>query len=106
MQYYAIGIEQIRLDLKLNKGDLEEEFKNIAEDNYRILCDINIGMHLQKLKPESNVLRNVMNHEYRVIDEMSRRSLRDFIILRDYVNATNFITILFAYQKTKMSAQE
>ncbi len=76
---------------------MRSEYKAISEDNYKILCELNIGMHLQNLKPAVNVSRVVMSHEYRVIHEKSRRSLRDYLIIRDYVKATNFIAILFAH---------
>jgi hypothetical protein len=85
---------------------MRNEYKAISDDNYRILCQLNVGMHLQNLKPAVNVSRNVMAHQYRVIHEKTKRSLRDYTIIRGYVNATNFIAILFAYHTERLIDSE
>jgi hypothetical protein len=100
VQLYAVGIEQLLLDQILYGGTelMKSEYKDISDDNYKILCELNIGMHLQNLRPAVNVSRVVMSHEYRVIHDKAKRSFRDYLIIRDYVNATNFIAILFAHR--------
>jgi hypothetical protein len=77
------------------------QFKDIEYDLFQLLCEIQLGMHLQNIQPKADVLRHVMSHQYRDINESSLRNLRDYLILRDYISANNFIAQLFAYLKSK-----
>lgn len=99
IQYFAVGLEQILLDQVLHDGQMTSEFKDIEYDLFQLLCEIQLGMHLQNIEPKEDVLRNVMSHQYRDINETSLRNLRDYLILRDYIAATNYIAELFAFLK-------
>ena len=102
MQYFAVGIEQILIDQQLHDGLLLDQFKEIKYELYQLLCDLQYALHLLNIPQKPNVSRSVMSYEYRDIKELSRRNLRDYRILREYINATHFIENLFAYSKTKI----
>ena len=96
-----MGLEQILLDQVLHDGKMTQEFKDIEYDLFQLLCEIQLGMHLQSITPKPDIIREVMSHQYRDINETSLRNLRDYLILRDYISATNFIAQLFAYLRSK-----
>lgn len=98
-----MGLEQILLDQILHDGKMITQFKDIEYELFQLLCEIQFGMHVQNIQLKSDVLRHVMSHQYRDINESSLRNLRDYLILRDYIAATNFITQLFAYHKSKIT---
>ena len=104
IQYFAVGFEQILVDQVLYTGIMINEFKEIEYDLFQLLCEIQIGIHIQNIKTKPEVLEQVMSNQYRVINQSSLRNLRDFLILRDYINATNFITHMFAYHKSKVKS--
>ncbi len=106
MQYFAVGIEQILIDQELYDGSMIEQFKEINYELYQLLCNLQYAVHLLNIRQKPNVSRSVMSHEYRNIEELSRRNLRDFAILRDYINANQFIANLFAYHKTILNEYE
>ncbi|CAG2110559.1 unnamed protein product [Medioppia subpectinata] len=105
IQHFAVGLEQILLDQVLHDGKMTTDFKDIEYDLFQLLCEIQLGMHLQNIQPKADVLRHVMSHQYRDINEASLRNLRDYLILRDYISATNFIAQLFAYLRSKARAE-
>ncbi|CAG2119150.1 unnamed protein product, partial [Medioppia subpectinata] len=108
VESFAVAIEQILVDQDLYAGyeGLDrQEFKNIADDNYSILCEIRTAMSLVFGSVDEHFLTNtgreIMADEFRDIQEMSKRMLRDYLILRQYVQTADYINKLFAYVKQK-----
>jgi hypothetical protein len=108
IENFAVAMEQILVDQDLYSGydGLDrQEFKNIADDNYNILCEIRTAMSLVFGSVDEHFLTNtgreIMAEEFRDIGEMSKRMLRDYLILRQYVTTTDFISKLFAFHKQK-----
>ncbi|XP_076362608.1 uncharacterized protein LOC143253143 isoform X2 [Tachypleus tridentatus] len=100
MQYYAVGVEEMRLDQDLHPesgATFQERFQEIQFNARTLLCNLQFGMINMKIKQNPDILRQVMQEEYRNIEEESRRNLRDFIILRDYVKTVTYIWELFTY---------
>ncbi|XP_054167244.1 uncharacterized protein LOC128964638 [Oppia nitens] len=93
VQYFAIGLEQVMLD-EVIKNNVVNEFK---DNLFQLLCEIQLGMYIKNIQPNTDILRNVMSHQYRDVNEVSLRNLRDYLLLRDYISATNFIAQLFAH---------
>lgn len=44
-------------------------------------------------------MHSAMSHEFRDIDNASRRNTRDYLILRDYIRAVHFIMEMFRHLK-------
>jgi len=101
IQYFAVGIEQILNDQESYESSMIIQFKEIEYELYQLLCNLQYSVHLLNIPQRPNVSRRVMSREYRDIEELSRRNLRDYLILKEYISATNFIAKLFAYNKRK-----
>ncbi|RWS24428.1 hypothetical protein B4U80_09380 [Leptotrombidium deliense] len=106
LQYYAVGFEQIVVDRTVGTGIMMDEFKDVESYLYQILCETHFAMQAKHVKPDADVLRDVMSHEYREIEDASRRDVRDYIILREYIAATDFIVKLFEYLKSAAETTE
>jgi len=101
MQYFAVGMHQILLDITLYEGRLLSEFRHLEECLYQILCEVQLGMHVRGVVPDRHVLHEAMSHEFRDLRDGTQRNLRDFLILRDYIKALDFVQQLFTYLKIR-----
>jgi len=105
IQYFAVGIEQILEDQQSYESSMIKKFEEIEYQLYELLCNLQYSIHLLNIPQRPNVSRSVMSREYRDVEEMSRRNLRDYVILKEYISVTNFIAKLFAYNKSKVIDQ-
>ena len=109
IESFAVAIEQILVDQDLYSGydwlD-SKELKNMDEDNYNILCEIRTTMSLVFGSVDehflTNTSRDIMANRYRNIKQVSKRMLRDYLILKQYVTTTDYISTLFAYHKQNL----
>ncbi|KAH7981161.1 hypothetical protein HPB49_022115 [Dermacentor silvarum] len=97
VQYYAVGLEQAVLDQIFHNGPFHRLFLEIQQNLGQLLCELQIGIVHFSVAKNPDVLRDVMSHEYRDIKQDSQRNLRDYIILREYIRLTRYISELFAY---------
>lgn len=97
VQYYAVGLEQAVLDQIFHNGPFHRLFLEIQQNLGQLLCELQIGIVHFNVAKNPDVLRDVMSHEYRDIKQDSQRNLRDYIILREYIRLTRYISELFAY---------
>ncbi|XP_077502100.1 uncharacterized protein LOC144113072 isoform X4 [Amblyomma americanum] len=97
VQYYAVGLEQAVLDQIFHNGPSHPLFLKIQENLGQLLCELQIGIVHFNVAKNPDVLREVMSHEYRDLKQDSQRNLRDYIILREYIRLTRYISELFAY---------
>ncbi|XP_025017222.1 uncharacterized protein LOC112539170 [Tetranychus urticae] len=96
LQYFAIGLEQLLLDQILHEGRMIKEFREIEDKLSQLLCEIQLGMWYRNIKPDKHIEFEVMTQEYRDIADASRRMIRDYLLLRDLVKLTDYITQIFA----------
>uniref|UniRef100_T1KLS3 Uncharacterized protein n=1 Tax=Tetranychus urticae TaxID=32264 RepID=T1KLS3_TETUR len=96
LQYFAIGLEQLLLDQALHEGQMIKEFREIEDKLSQLLCEIQLGMWYRNIKPDKHIEFEVMTQEYRDIADASRRMIRDYLLLRDLVKLTDYITQIFA----------
>ncbi|XP_053206866.1 uncharacterized protein LOC128391055 [Panonychus citri] len=96
LQYFAIGLEQLVLDQALHEGHMIKEFREIEEKLSQLLCEVQLGMWYRNIKPDKRVGFEVMTIEYRDIADASRRMIRDYLLLRDLIKLTDYITQIFA----------
>jgi hypothetical protein len=106
MQYFAVGIEQILSDQELYSCSMFNKFKEIEYQLYQVLCDLQYAIHMLNIQQKPNVSRSVMPDKDRNIKQLSQRSLRDFAVLRDYINVNHFIANLIAYHKNNFNEYE
>ena len=45
LQYFAVGIQQVLLDIVLYDGKMWPEFNRIENQLYQITCEIKLGMY-------------------------------------------------------------
>ncbi|EEC06517.1 hypothetical protein IscW_ISCW004744 [Ixodes scapularis] len=97
VQYYAVGLEQAVLDQIFHNGPFHRLFLEIQNNLGQLLCELQLGIVHFNVAKNPDVLRDVMSHEYRDIKQDSQRNLRDYIILREYIKLTKYISQLFSY---------
>lgn len=97
VQYYAVGLEQAVLDQIFHNGPFHRLFLEIQNNLGQLLCELQLGIVHFNVAKNPDVLRDVMSHEYRDIKQDSQRNLRDYIILREYIKLTKYISELFSY---------
>ncbi len=86
--------------------DIVTEFEEINYEMNQLLCNLQRAIHVLNIDQNENVGRTVMSKRYKDIEELSRRKLRDYTILNYYINATDFISKLFHYYKTRSTDHE
>lgn len=101
MQYFAVGIHQVLMDMEQHNGKLLHRFKKIKDDLYSVLCEVQLGMYVKGIEVDEHVLQDVMSHKYRDIESDTIRNFRDFLILRDYIKVLDFVFQLFAHLRAK-----
>ncbi len=110
IQYFAVALEQIITDQQLYSEhyskDIIKEFKEINYEMNQLLCNLQTAIHVLNIDQKAKVGRTVMSKRYKDIEELSRRNLRDYMILNYYINATDFISKLFRYYKKRSTDQE
>lgn len=67
-----------------------------------MLCSLQMGMMEKHVEPDADAARQLMSNEYRDMRNASGRNLRDFIIMRDYINLLEYIQQIFHhFQETR-----
>lgn len=64
---------------------------------------ITVVPSFNQIEPDPYVRKDVMGQEYKDISKKSTRNIRDFLILRDYVNAVNFTHHLFIHLRKQLN---
>ena len=160
LQYFAVGVEQILMDIILHDGKMWSDMKRVENQLYQIICEVRLGMYLRgvshavrdaeagsrqqqpaqtlivimiflfvfdshsycsylllgnknsrsipgiaQIEPDRDVMHSAMSHEFRDIDNASRRNTRDYLILRDYIRAVQFIMEMFRHLKLQRMNQ-
>uniref|UniRef100_T1IIR0 Uncharacterized protein n=1 Tax=Strigamia maritima TaxID=126957 RepID=T1IIR0_STRMM len=101
LQHYAVGLEQLVMDQILHGGDFLDHFRQLEGKLRQVLCELQLAMIEMKIKQNPDVQRIIMAHQYRDLDSKTARDLRDWIVLRDYIGALDFVSTIFSHFKTK-----
>lgn len=102
LQKMAVGLEQVAWDQKEQSGDFMENFKDVEYKLRAVLCEIQTAMVDRQVTQREDVTREIMNEEFRVMNETNRK-LRDWFIFRDYMNCLEYIIEVFSLFKSKMA---
>ena len=106
-------MEQVLLDRAIYSGDFLEEFATMENklsmvnvcnfsklvdccSNHvnvlvQVLCSLQMALMEKQIQPDADAARQMMTNEYRDMKSESGRNLRDFIILRDYINLLEYL---------------
>jgi len=90
-QTIAVGMEQVLLDRAIYSGDFLEEFATMENKLSMVLCSLQMALMEKQIRPDADAARQMMTNEYRDMKSESGRNLRDFIILRDYINLLEYL---------------
>ena len=58
----------------------------------QVLCSLQMALMEKQIQPDVDAARQMMSKEYRDMKSESGRNLRDFIILRDYINLLEYLS--------------
>lgn len=47
LQYFAVGVEQILMDIILHDGKMWSDMKRVENQLYQIICEVRLGMYLR-----------------------------------------------------------
>ncbi|OQR74599.1 hypothetical protein BIW11_08956 [Tropilaelaps mercedesae] len=101
LQHYAVGLEQATLDQMFShKGEFEAHFRQLQNSLKQLLCEFDMSITLLKIRKDPDVLRDVMSVEQRKpADALGEHqiTLRDYVILRDFIGITDYVSKLFKY---------
>ncbi|XP_076334435.1 uncharacterized protein LOC143238248 isoform X2 [Tachypleus tridentatus] len=99
LQYYAVGVDEMKMDQVLHpeSGQFLDHFQEVENRIREVLCEFQLGMYTLNIRQNPDVMKNVMSTEYRDIPEESKRNLRDYLILRDYLKCITYTWELFSY---------
>ncbi|XP_067131521.1 uncharacterized protein [Centruroides vittatus] len=99
LQYFAVGLEQAILD-QLDQKMYLQLFRNAENELVQVLCELQRSMIILGIKPNADVERKIMKQTRRNITVETHRNLRDYLILRDYIKAVDFVVSVFDYLKS------
>ncbi|XP_060526399.1 uncharacterized protein LOC132702019 [Cylas formicarius] len=99
LQTIAVGLEQVTSDFENDPIDsMKENFTEINNHVHNVLCELQMSIIDHNLKIERDVGRDAMPQMYREICESrSRRSERDWIILRECINVLEYTIGVFTH---------
>ena len=89
------------LDQLLYEGTLLDELREVENYLFQLICEVQLGMWILDISPDSHVQRKIMALEYREMKSASRRFIRDYAILKDYIRTVDYIGLLFSSLKSK-----
>ncbi|XP_074597677.1 uncharacterized protein LOC141852545 isoform X1 [Brevipalpus obovatus] len=95
LQYYAVGLEQVLLDEIMYEGGMLNEYHEVEEYLTQLLCQVQLGMWFREISPDRHVGKNVMSQEYRDLPDQSKRIVRDYLIVRDFIKTSEMISQMF-----------
>ena len=87
LQFYGVALEQVILDLTLyDDGTLLPMCQEAENFLTQTLCQVHLATFMLRVRLSPDVTRDVMKQEYRS-GTHSERTLRNYIIFRDYAAA-------------------
>lgn len=95
LQHYAVAFEQMIFDELFGDEALLQLFRQTETYLYQLLNRVQLSVCMRKLDLKK-IERNVMHDKYKQLANNSKRFLRNYLILRDYSQATGHIKQLFS----------
>lgn len=101
LQYFAVGLEQAILD-QLDQKRYLQLFRDAENELVQVLCELQRSMTILDIKPNADVERKIMKQTRRNIKTQTFRNVRDYLILRDYIKAVDYVFTIFSYLKANL----
>ncbi|XP_016664053.1 uncharacterized protein LOC100575771 isoform X1 [Acyrthosiphon pisum] len=99
MQNLAVGLEQVAWDQDREMLPYAKYFNETTLKLRTILCEVSMAIYEINDTPEPHVSRDIMPIESRI--SRDNQSLRDWLILREYMTSLQYVIEAFGYLKTK-----
>ncbi|XP_050546588.1 uncharacterized protein LOC126909063 isoform X2 [Daktulosphaira vitifoliae] len=99
MQNLAVGLEQVSWDQDRDRLPYSKDFKEATFKLRAVLCEISVAIIEINETATPPVSRDIMPAESR--SSADNRSLRDWLILREYITSLQYIIQVFEFLKTK-----
>ncbi|KAJ1525923.1 hypothetical protein ONE63_009111 [Megalurothrips usitatus] len=91
LQMYAVGLEQVAMDQKQNRNKFYLDFERQEHLLRNVLCEVQVAMAEQGVVQHPDVSPDIMTDTYRKPNGESIRNVRDWVILREYMNGLEYI---------------
>ncbi|XP_015189043.1 PREDICTED: uncharacterized protein LOC107073103 [Polistes dominula] len=103
LQIFAVALEQIVWDQEENNLPFFKYFREAELKLRAVLCEVQAALVERAVPLGNDVTRDVMAEEYRsTASSATFRNLRDFLILRDYINCLEYVNQLCEYLRTTL----
>ncbi|XP_025197122.1 uncharacterized protein LOC112595931 [Melanaphis sacchari] len=99
MQNVAVGLEQVAWDQDREMLPYAKYFNETTLKLKTILCEVSMAIYDINETPEPHVERDIMPIESRI--SRDNQSLRDWLILREYMTSLQYVIEAFGYLKSK-----
>ncbi|XP_067008315.1 uncharacterized protein [Anabrus simplex] len=100
LQRFAVGLEQVVWD-QGEDGEFKSAFEDAELKLKATLCEVQVTMLESSVNQPEDIKRDIMGERYRVMNELSLRNLRDWLIFRDYMNGLEYVIQVFEHFKRK-----
>ncbi|XP_034235312.1 uncharacterized protein LOC117641792 [Thrips palmi] len=98
LQQYAVGLEQVVIDQKASGSSYKDKFDYDESLLRNVLCEVQVAMQEQGVVQHPDVSPDIMGPAFRDPTMNSTfRNVRDWIILRDYMNGLEYIIQTLEY---------
>ncbi|KAK9885074.1 hypothetical protein WA026_009298 [Henosepilachna vigintioctopunctata] len=102
LQRIAVGIDQIVIDeTRSGSSFFKSDFEEIETYVLSILCEIETTMVERKLEKRPDIQRHIVPDNLKNGDN-TNMNVRNYIILRDYMNILEYVSESFEYLKSKL----
>ncbi|XP_050421385.1 uncharacterized protein LOC126833870 [Adelges cooleyi] len=99
LQHLAVGLEQVSWDQDRDRQPFSKDFKEATFKLRAVLCEISVALIEINETVPAPVSRDIMPVESRISTD--NRSLRDWLILREYITSLQYIIQVFEFLKSK-----
>lgn len=103
LQYYAVGLEQVRIDQVLHSGEFLNDIADMEAKLRQVLCELQISMLSLRVEQNPDITRRVMSTRLRDMNSQTTRDFRDYIIVREYAKGMAYAQQVFGFFIAKLS---
>lgn len=59
LQYFAVGMQQVMIDVTISDGKMWQDIKKIETQLYQLTCEIRLAMYIYKVSNESKIFPSI-----------------------------------------------
>lgn len=72
---------------------------------FQVLCELQVALVERGVTPRPDITRDIMPPKVRAIRNETERSLRDWIVIREYMNALEYVVQAFQYLQACLKSE-